>query len=45
MPFVRSRYPADWPAISRRIRDRAAGLARVRRAQFREAESRGQKRT
>ena len=23
MPFVKSRYPADWPAISRRIRERA----------------------
>jgi hypothetical protein len=25
MPFDRRRYPADWPAISRRIRARAAG--------------------
>lgn len=23
MPFTRSRYPADWPAISQRIRERA----------------------
>ena len=25
MPFVRDRYPADWPAISRRIREREQG--------------------
>lgn len=25
MPFVKSRYPKDWPAISRRIRDRSNG--------------------
>lgn len=25
MPFVASRYPADWPAISRRIREREQG--------------------
>lgn len=25
MPFDRSRYPPDWPGISRRIRARAAG--------------------
>ena len=26
MPFVKDRYPSDWPAISRRIRNRAGGL-------------------
>lgn len=25
MPFDRRRYPPDWPAISRRIRDRSGG--------------------
>mgnify|MGYP001397670851 CR=1 FL=1 len=25
MPFVKERYPVDWPAISRRIRDRSGG--------------------
>ena len=25
MPFVKSRYPKDWPAISKRIRDRSNG--------------------
>ena len=25
MPYDRKRYPSDWPAISRRIRDRAGG--------------------
>ena len=26
MPFVKDRYPSDWPAISRRIRDRSGGV-------------------
>ena len=25
MPFVKEHYPADWPDISRRIRDRSGG--------------------
>lgn len=25
MPFVKSRYPKEWPAISRRIRERSGG--------------------
>lgn len=25
MPFIKSRYPKDWPAISKRIRERSGG--------------------
>jgi hypothetical protein len=25
MPFVKARYPKDWPAISKRIRERSGG--------------------
>src|SRR5512137_1775768 len=34
MPFIKSRYPPNWPEISRRIRERAGG-----KCEFCEAEN------